>query len=159
MTIRPIKLDLSINKTRKSIKEWLKDSTLEQKEWAINYLNSKGETIRNNKYEDLSTWADEIEDTAHNELLIRKMKSAWRQAKLRSKDKEKKSYSFILKTETKHQLDNLSRINKKTLSETIEDLITKASKRAQKADDKKNKTEPAPKELDLKISHPRTHEW
>lgn len=154
MTIRPIKLDLSINKTKKSIQEWLKDSTLEQKEWAINYLNSKGETIRSNKYEELSIWADEIEDTAHNELLIRKMKSAWRQAKLRSKDKEKKSYSFILKTETKNQLDNLSKTNKKTLSETLEEIIIKASRRAQKSEEKKNRTEP-----ELKISHPRTLNW
>ncbi|MCQ3000713.1 hypothetical protein NLO98_13215 [Pseudomonas syringae] len=128
---------------------WLNLLDQEQPRWAIDYLIAKGviaSKIRLCSPRDtLIEWSESIRNTPFNELLIKKMKAAWRQKRYRDGLVKKKSYSFILDMKVKDQLDGLARRHKKTISETLEDLINQADLKARKAELKKG---PAKSERD-----------
>jgi macrodomain Ter protein organizer (MatP/YcbG family) len=133
---------------KKMMLDWLSPDDWRQHRWVIDYLIAKREQIRKypeaSDYDNLVSWSRNLGDEAIDELLIRNMKAAWRQKQHRNRQISKKSYSFILDSEVKAQLDDLAKRQKKTIIDTLEGIIQQAARKAQKADHKKQQaTEPS----------------
>ena len=137
-------VDLSepeVTKLEAMVLKWLNPRTRAQHLWAIDYLNTKGEILSkgllSSPEDSLTEWSQCLRDTPANELLIRNMTAAWRQKRYRDRQVDKKSYSFTLDTAVKAQLDRLAERQKKTISGMLEDLITQAVLKAEKAETKR----------------------
>lgn len=129
--------DCEISEVEKTLRSWLKPSETWQHKWALDYLIAKrmidSRLDISPPIEIILKWSQGQLNSPITELLISKMKAAWRQKQYRARLVEKKSYSFILDTAVKAQLDTLAQIQKKTTSETLESLIKRAALRAEKA--------------------------
>lgn len=146
-TIAPSDLpivDLSepeVTKLEAMVLKWLNPRNRTQHLWAIDYLTTKGEILSrgllSSPEDSLTEWSQCLRDTPANELLIRNMSAAWRQKRYRDRQVDKKSYSFTLDTAVKVQLDRLAGRQKKTISGMLEDLITQAVLKAEKAETKR----------------------
>lgn len=146
-TIAPSDLptvDLSepeVTKLEAMVLKWLNPRNRAQHLWAIDYLTTKGEILSkgllSSPEDSLTEWSRCLRDTPANELLIRNMTAAWRQKRYRDRQVDKKSYSFTLDTAVKVQLDRLAGRQKKTISGMLEDLITQAVLKAEKAETKR----------------------
>ena len=146
-TIAPSDLptvDLSepeVTKLEAMVLKWLNPRNRAQHLWAIDYLTTKGEILSkgllSSPEDSLTEWSRCLRDTPANELLIRNMTAAWRQKRYRDRQVDKKSYSFTLDTAVKVQLDRLAERQKKTISGMLEDLITQAVLKAEKAETKR----------------------
>lgn len=137
-------VDLSepkVTKLEAMVLKWLNPRNRAQHLWAIDYLNTKGEILSkgllSSPEDSLTEWSQCLRDTPANELLIRNMTAAWRQKRYRDRQVDKKSYSFTLDTAVKVQLDRLAGRQKKTISGMLEDLITQAVLKAEKAETKR----------------------
>lgn len=137
-------VDLSepeVTKLEAMVLKWLNPRNRAQHLWAIDYLNAKGEILSkgllSSPEDSLTEWSQCLRDTPANELLIRNMTAAWRQKRYRDRQVDKKSYSFTLDTAVKVQLDRLAGRQKKTISGMLEDLITQAVLKAEKAETKR----------------------
>ena len=137
-------VDLSepeVTKLEAMVLKWLNPRNRAQHLWAIDYLNAKGEILSkgllSSPEDSLTEWSRCLRDTPANELLIRNMTAAWRQKRYRDRQVDKKSYSFTLDTAVKVQLDRLAGRQKKTISGMLEDLITQAVLKAEKAETKR----------------------
>ena len=137
-------VDLSepeVTKLEAMVLKWLNPRNRAQHLWAIDYLNTKGEILSkgllSSPEDSLTEWSQCLRDTPANELLIRNMTAAWRQKRHRDRQVDKKSYSFTLDTAVKVQLDRLAERQKKTISGMLEDLITQAVLKAEKAETKR----------------------
>ena len=137
-------VDLSepeVTKLEAMVLKWLNPRNRAQHLWAIDYLNAKGEILSkgllSSPEDSLTEWSQCLRDTPANELLIRNMTAAWRQKRYRDRQVDKKSYSFTLDTAVKVQLDRLAERQKKTISGMLEDLITQAVLKAEKAETKR----------------------
>ena len=137
-------VDLSepeVTKLEAMVLKWLNPRNRAQHLWAIDYLNTKGEILSKGLLsapeDSLTEWSQCLRDTPANELLIRNMTAAWRQKRYRDRQVDKKSYSFTLDTAVKVQLDRLAGRQKKTISGMLEDLITQAVLKAEKAETKR----------------------
>ena len=137
-------VDLSepeVTKLEAMVLKWLNPRNRAQHLWAIDYLNAKGEILSkgllSSPEDSLTEWSQCLRDTPANELLIRNMTAAWRQKRHRDRQVDKKSYSFTLDTAVKVQLDRLAERQKKTISGMLEDLITQAVLKAEKAETKR----------------------
>lgn len=137
-------VDLSepeVTKLEAMVLKWLNPRNRAQHLWAIDYLNTKGEILSkgllSSPEDSLTEWSQCLRDTPANELLIRNMTAAWRQKRYRDRQVDKKSYSFTLDTAVKVQLDRLAGRHKKTISGMLEDLITQAVLKAEKAETKR----------------------
>ena len=137
-------VDLSepeVTKLEAMVLKWLNPRNRAQHLWAIDYLNAKGEILSkgllSSPEDSLTEWSQCLRDTPANELLIRNMTAAWRQKRHRDRQVDKKSYSFTLDTAVKVQLDRLAGRQKKTISGMLEDLITQAVLKAEKAETKR----------------------
>lgn len=131
---------------RDEMTQWLTSQPSDVSTWARNYLAVR-EAKRSNStgfFRDtaLDQWIEQLKNTDRNELLLRKMKQAWAQKLYRDGQVSKKSYSFLLEATVKEQLDFLAKRNKKTISETLEELIKRAAGSALKADTKKTEKNP-----------------
>ncbi|MFJ2681543.1 hypothetical protein [Pseudomonas sivasensis] len=146
-TIAPSDLpivDLSepeVTKLEAMVLKWLNPRNRAQHLWAIDYLTTKGEILSkgllSSPEDSLTDWSQRLRDTPANELLIRNMTAAWRQKRYRDRQVDKKPYSFTLDTAVKAQLDRLAGRQKKTISGMLEDLITQAVLKAEKAETKR----------------------
>ena len=137
-------VDLSepaVTKLEAMVLKWLNPRNRAQHLWTIDYLTTKGETLSkgllSSPEDSLTEWSQCLRDTPANELLIRNMTAAWRQKRYRDRQVDKKSYSFTLDTAVKVQLDRLAGRQKKTISGMLEDLITQAVLKAEKAETKR----------------------
>ena len=137
-------VDLSepeVTKLEAMVLKWLNPRNRAQHLWAIDYLTTKGEILSkgllSSPEDSLTEWSQCLRDTPANELLIRNMTAAWRQKRYRDRQVDKKSYSFTLDTAVKVQLDRLAGRQKKTISGMLEDLITQAVLKAEKAETKR----------------------
>ena len=137
-------VDLSepeVTKLEAMVLKWLNPRNRAQHLWAIDYLTTKGEILSkgllSSPEDSLTEWSRCLRDTPANELLIRNMTAAWRQKRYRDRQVDKKSYSFTLDTAVKVQLDRLAERQKKTISGMLEDLITQAVLKAEKAETKR----------------------
>ena len=137
-------VDLSepeVTKLEAMVLKWLNPRNRAQHLWAIDYLTTKGEILSkgllSSPEDSLTEWSQCLRDTPANELLIRNMTAAWRQKRYRDRQVDKKSYSFTLDTAVKVQLDRLAERQKKTISGMLEDLITQAVLKAEKAETKR----------------------
>ena len=137
-------VDLSepeVTKLEAMVLKWLNPRNRAQHLWAIDYLTTKGEILSkgllSSPEDSLTEWSQCLRDTPANELLIRNMTAAWRQKRHRDRQVDKKSYSFTLDTAVKVQLDRLAGRQKKTISGMLEDLITQAVLKAEKAETKR----------------------
>ena len=137
-------VDLSepeVTKLEAMVLKWLNPRNRAQHLWAIDYLTTKGEILSkgllSSPEDSLTEWSRCLRDTPANELLIRNMTAAWRQKRYRDRQVDKKSYSFTLDTAVKAQLDRLAERQKKTISGMLEDLITQAVLKAEKAETKR----------------------
>lgn len=137
-------VDLSepaVTKLEAMVLKWLNPRNRAQHLWTIDYLTTKGETLSkgllSSPEDSLTEWSQCLRDTPANELLIRNMTAAWRQKRHRDRQVDKKSYSFTLDTAVKVQLDRLAERQKKTISGMLEDLITQAVLKAEKAETKR----------------------
>ena len=142
-------VDLSepeVTKLEAMVLKWLNPRNRAQHLWAIDYLNAKGEILSkgllSSPEDSLTEWSQCLRDTPANELLIRNMTAAWRQKRYRDRQVDKKSYSFTLDTAVKVQLDRLAGRQKKTISGMLEDLITQAVLKAEKAETKMKSARP-----------------
>lgn len=121
------------------MRDWLEsDQGLEG--WAFQYLMNKemkkpGTTDFTGEIGVLE-WADRLQNTPQNTLLLIDMKAAWGMKQRRKINTTKKSCTFELDVKVKAQLDYLAKRQSKTITETLEGLIKRAAGSAQKADAK-----------------------
>lgn len=100
---------------------WINPTDQNQLTWAINYLRKKGVPYRQDSHGQIL-----IPPHPHelvNKKLISDMKSAWRQRKLRDSRKGKTEFSLVISKEKKQTLKRIASNRKKTLGETLEELI------------------------------------
>ncbi|MGE4404279.1 hypothetical protein [Pseudomonas sp.] len=124
------------------IREWLDADNRAQHKWAMAHLQRKGEIVRRTHQSDfrnLLDWGYSLKRSAKNELLIRKMKDAWRQKAYRDRQESKKPCTLVLSLETKAMLDKLAELQGASISQTVESLIRReANRRAKKTEKKKD---------------------
>ena len=112
--------------SKKNRLSWIKNNNPTQIDWAYQYLRKCGIQISAggaDPYEYLQYWDDKNpEDSSYREL-IRKMKAAWAQKKLRDKHDGRKTHNFILSTKAKGNLDLLARRQQRSITNTLENLI------------------------------------
>lgn len=112
--------------TRKNRLSWIKNNNPTQIKWAHQYLRKYGVQIAVGSiglYEDLQDWDDKNPDDSAYRELIRKMKAAWAQKKLRDKHDGRKTHNFILSTKAKGNLDSLAKRQHRSITNTLENLI------------------------------------
>lgn len=115
-----------------AISEWLDVDNTAQHKWAIAHLQRKGEVVQRkyqSNYKNLLDWGYALRRSAKNELLIRKMKDAWRQKAYRDRQDSKKPCTLVLSIEAKDMLDKLAELNSSNISQTVEKLIRREGNR------------------------------
>ncbi|RQG02585.1 hypothetical protein IPC234_27300 [Pseudomonas aeruginosa] len=115
-----------------AIREWLDVDNPVQHKWAIAHLQRKGEVIQRkyqSDFKNLLDWGYTLRRSAKNELLIRKMKDAWRQKAYRDRQDSKKPCTLVLSIEAKEMLDQLAELNGMSISQTVEKLIRREGNR------------------------------
>lgn len=128
--------------TLKNRLSWIKASNDTQIKWAHQYLRNNGAHIdigSVDRYEDLKDWDARQPDSSTHREMIRKMKAAWAQKKLRDKPDGRKTQNFILSTKAKASLDSLAKRQHRSISNTLENLIAQGLD-AQKAYEEQLKT-------------------
>jgi hypothetical protein len=136
--------------TRKSWFNWISATDKKQHEWAGRYLRAHGVVTppaAMKTYETFLTWGCEyFPDTSATRELIKLMRNAWTQKKFRDKRNGKKSFSFVLPTDTKTKLDDLAKQQPDDISATkmLERIIfqDKALQEIHMAEVKRLKEEP-----------------
>ena len=92
--------------------------------WAIRYLNNHRANIpEQTTYDGLIRESEKWPESSEIREILRKMKGAWRQKKLRESLNGKKPSNFILSTSTKKHLENLAKSRRSNITETLEWLI------------------------------------
>ena len=124
-----------------SFREWLQVDNRIQHKWVTSHLFRKGEIVKRNHasdFKNLLDWSYTLRRSAKNELLIRKMKEAWRQKSYRDRQQElsRKPCSILLSLETKGLLDELAVMQGTSISQTIEGLIKREAARRLKKEGK-----------------------
>lgn len=112
--------------TLKNRLSWIKESNDTQIKWAHQYLRNHGAQIGVGSvgpYEDLKDWDGRQPDNSSYRELIRQMKAAWAQKKLRDKPDGRKTQNFILSTKAKASLDSLAKRQHRSITNTLENLI------------------------------------
>ena len=93
-------------------------------QWAIQYLNGKGADIsKQTTYDELVRWSDNWPENSEKRELLKNMKGAWRQKKLRESKDGRQANNFIISLLAKRKLKNLASSRKATITETLEWLI------------------------------------
>lgn len=103
---------------------WIKKDNQDMLKWAIRYLNNHRASIPEQiTYDGLIRESEKWPEGSEIRELLRKMKGAWRQKKLRESLNGKKPSNFILSTSAKKCLENLAKSRRSTITETLEWLI------------------------------------
>lgn len=93
-------------------------------QWAIRYLNGKGADIsKQTTYDELVRWSENWPDNSEKRELLKNMKGAWRQKKLRESKDGRQANNFIISLLAKRKLKSLASSRKATITETLEWLI------------------------------------
>lgn len=126
---------------------WIKESDKTQQKWAYQYLAKKGFVFPPHtldKRHDLII--NHLRSWSAKKEFIRSMRLAWNQQKQRIRDKQqnKKAYNFVMSLQAKKRLESLANSLKKTIAQTLEDMIIEAG------DYKENLAKDAQQELKLK---------
>lgn len=104
--------------------EWIERNNPDMQQWAIQYLNGKGADIsKQTTYDELVRWSDNWPENSEKRELLKNMKGAWRQKKLRESKDGRQANNFIISLLAKRKLKNLASSRKATITETLEWLI------------------------------------
>ena len=104
--------------------EWIERNNPDMQQWAIRYLNGKGADIsKQTTYDELVRWSDNWPENSEKRELLKNMKGAWRQKKLRESKDGRQANNFIISLLAKRKLKNLASSRKATITETLEWLI------------------------------------
>jgi len=103
---------------------WIEKDNPNMLKWAIRYLNNHRANIpEQTTYDGLIRESEKWPESSEIRELLRKMKGAWRQKKLRESLNGKKPSNFILSTSAKKCLENLAKSRRSNITETLEWLI------------------------------------
>ncbi|HEJ9828975.1 TPA: hypothetical protein ACRL78_004514 [Pseudomonas aeruginosa] len=103
---------------------WIKKDNQDMLKWAIRYLNNHRASIPEQiTYDGLIRESEKWPEGSETRELLKKMKGAWRQKKLRESLNGKKPSNFILSTSAKKCLENLAKSRRSNITETLEWLI------------------------------------
>ncbi|WP_157384262.1 hypothetical protein [Pseudomonas helleri] len=104
--------------------EWIERNNPDMQQWAIRYLNGKGADIsKQTTYDELVRWSENWPENSEKRELLKNMKGAWRQKKLRESKDGRQANNFIISLLAKRKLKNLASSRKATITETLEWLI------------------------------------
>lgn len=120
---------------------WLKQNSLEQYQWAWEYIKNSKSSIFNciiptprcteERYLSIIALFDFWNvSAAEKELFLIKFKKAWSQKKYRDEMKDKKPLNVYISGDVKNKLDFLSKNNDKKIYEMIEIMVNKEYKEA-----------------------------
>lgn len=111
--------------------EWIGPGDSQLLAWALNHLISQGRLKHSPKgepptYEKLLELGSKLEQTAEGQLLLTKMKNAWRTEKKRIKDREAglQSYTFTLPMKAYDQLRALAARQSQAVGACLEKMIS-----------------------------------
>lgn len=103
---------------------WIKKDNQDMLKWAIRYLNNHRASIpEQTTYEELIGASEKWPDSSEIREILKKMKGAWRQKKLRESLNGKKPRNFILSTSANKALETLAKSRNKNITDTLEWLI------------------------------------
>lgn len=106
--------------------DWLDGSNPTQLQWAVKYLSRKGISCNFPNHlvlSNLREFGRDMERSDEGRKLLKVMNEAWRKKKSTTSD-NRKTYSFRLLPATKNKLNLISKSNKKTITETLEQIIS-----------------------------------
>lgn len=104
--------------------EWIERNNLDMQQWAIRYLNGKGADIsKQTTYDELLRWSENWPENSETRELLKNMKGAWRQKKLRESQDGRQATNFIISLLAKRKLKSLASSRKATITETLDWLI------------------------------------
>ncbi|MDA0696859.1 MAG: hypothetical protein O2793_10635 [Proteobacteria bacterium] len=112
---------------------WIKQDNIIQLNWAWDYLKKNNRTplllVNPSTNQEIHSYIlcsfDLINNPLEKELLIIKMKKTWSQKKFRDSGKLKKPYHIPLSKHSHKNLENLSKIFNKPISQVLEFIIEK----------------------------------
>lgn len=120
--------------------------------WALSYLKKLSFDLAPNTnhsphpYQDVIAILWSIKNDGERELILRKMKAAWSQKKLREKG-DRKACSYLISLQTQQELAELAASKGMPINKTLEAIIKKAYQSLGK---KKSLTTTAEASMDLK---------
>ena len=104
--------------------EWIERNNPDMQQWAIRYLNGKGADIsKQTTYDELLRWSENWPENSETRELLKNMKGAWRQKKLRESQDGRQATNFIISLLAKRKLKSLASSRKATITETLDWLI------------------------------------
>lgn len=99
--------------------------------WALSYLKKlpfnlvRSRGYPTHPYQDVIEILLSIENDGERELILRKMKAAWKQKKLREKG-DRKTCSYLITPQAQQQLAQIAAAKKLPINKTLETIIKKA---------------------------------
>lgn len=123
--------------------------------WALSYLKKLSFDLAPNKrhlshpYQDVIAILWSIENDGERELILKKMKAAWNQKKLRKKG-DRKTCSYLISLQAQQELAELAASKGMPINKTLEAIIKKAYQTLGK---KKSSAVPTEAPMDLMPIH------